>query len=233
MARAGWPCTASTARIALELAKEDPAYEDIASKFWEHFLYIADAMNNSARRRGLVERRGRVLLRRSPLPNGESSPLKIRSMVGLIPLFAVETLEPKLVAKLSGFQAPTGVVRGNAARPYHANVACMRPTRALDEPHLLDCWAEQLMTPGAQVSCSTRTNSCHPYGIRALSHAHKGHPYVLPLSTAGEYRVAMSHANRPPASSAELELARPHLVPRELPPDRVTAEVPSLPGRRF
>ena len=52
--------------IALELAQEDPAYEDVASKFWEHFLYIAHAMNHRGRRRhGAVERGGRLLLRRA------------------------------------------------------------------------------------------------------------------------------------------------------------------------
>ena len=51
--------------IAMELASEDPCYEDVASKFWEHFLYIAKAINTSGQRRRHVERRGRLLLRRA------------------------------------------------------------------------------------------------------------------------------------------------------------------------
>ena len=72
------------------------AYEDVASKFWEHFLYIAHAMNN----RGndgieLWDEEDGFYYDVLHLPDGTRHPLKVRSMVGLIPLFAVETLEPE------------------------------------------------------------------------------------------------------------------------------------------
>ena len=94
--------------IALELAREDPAYEDVASKFWEHFLYIADAMNNMGERRqlDLWDEEDGFFYDVLHLPDGERMPLKVRSMVGLIPLFAVETLEPEMPRRAAGLQAP-------------------------------------------------------------------------------------------------------------------------------
>src|SRR5713226_4081582 len=91
--------------IAMELAKEDPSYEDVASKFWEHFLYIAHAMNN----RGddeirLWNEEDGFFYDVLHLPEGKPYPMKVRSMVGLIPLFAVETLEPELLEHLPDFK---------------------------------------------------------------------------------------------------------------------------------
>ena len=86
-------------------ATEIRAYEDVASKFWEHFLYIAQ--RDEQRCGGecpAVGRGGRLLLRRAAPPDGQRLPLRVRSMVGLIPLFAVETLEPELLDRLPGFK---------------------------------------------------------------------------------------------------------------------------------
>ena len=88
--------------IAMELARENSAYEDVASKFWEHFLYIANAINH------LGEDGDRLWNEEDGfyydvlcLPDGDGFPMKVRSMVGLIPLFAVETLEPEALRKMS------------------------------------------------------------------------------------------------------------------------------------
>src|SRR5262249_49161595 len=78
--------------ISVELAREDPAYEDVASKFWEHFLYIAHAMNNRAGDGvDLWDERDGFYYDVLHLPGRGHAPLRVRSMVGLIPLFAVET----------------------------------------------------------------------------------------------------------------------------------------------
>src|SRR6185503_14348941 len=88
--------------MALELASEDPAYEDVASKFFEHFVAIVDAMNAMGgggmwdEADGFYYDQLRV--------NGTHTPLKIRSIVGIIPLFAVEILEEAKFAKLEGFK---------------------------------------------------------------------------------------------------------------------------------
>ena len=91
--------------IALELAKEDPCYEDVASKFWEHFIYIAHAMNHRGQDgMGLWNEEDGFFYDVLQLPDGNQFPMKIRSMVGLIPLFAVETLEPEVLDKLPDFK---------------------------------------------------------------------------------------------------------------------------------
>ena len=92
--------------IALELARENRVYEDLATKFFEHFLYIAAALNNiGGVGHPALGRRGRVLLRRPALAEtARSSPLKVRSLVGLIPLLAVETIEPAVLEALPEFK---------------------------------------------------------------------------------------------------------------------------------
>ena len=85
-------------RIALELAQHNHVYEDIATKFFEHFLHIAEAMSNIGDGgAGLWDDDDKFFYDVLHLPDGRMTPLKVRSMVGLIPLFAVETLEPELL----------------------------------------------------------------------------------------------------------------------------------------
>jgi hypothetical protein len=103
----GWMAmyTLNLLAIALELAREDASYEDVASKFWEHFVYIAHAMNH----RGhdgieMWNEEDGFFYDVLDLSDGNHFPLKVRSMVGLIPLFAVETLEPQLLDRLPGFK---------------------------------------------------------------------------------------------------------------------------------
>src|SRR5215211_7101469 len=93
-------------RIALELALENPAYEDVASKFFEHFLYIARAMNNLIEAGlGLWNEEDGFFYDVLHRGSGEVTPLKVRSVVGLIPLLAVETIEPDLLERLPDFAA--------------------------------------------------------------------------------------------------------------------------------
>jgi hypothetical protein len=90
--------------IALELAKDDLAYEDVASKFFEHFVHIAHAMNDiGSDGRSLWDDEDGFYYDLLHLPNGDDHFMKIRSLVGLIPLFAVETLEPEVIDRLPGF----------------------------------------------------------------------------------------------------------------------------------
>jgi hypothetical protein len=90
--------------IAMELAGENPAYEDVASKFWEHFLYIAHAMATHGEDGGeLWDDADGFFYDVLHRPDGSRTPLKVRSLVGLVPLFAVETLEPETLARLPGF----------------------------------------------------------------------------------------------------------------------------------
>src|SRR5262249_48336147 len=92
-------------RIALELAGKNTIYEDIATKFFEHFLHIAEAMCGvCAGGAGLWDNEDEFYYDVLHLPDGTKTRLKVRSLVGLIPLLAVETIEPDLLAKRPDFK---------------------------------------------------------------------------------------------------------------------------------
>src|SRR5688572_25801307 len=97
-------CTTMLA-MALELAEFDPVYEDMASKFFEHFVAIADAMNTLGGSGLWDERDGFYYDKLNA--GGRDTPLRVRSMVGLIPLFAVEVLEEAKIERLPGFKKRT------------------------------------------------------------------------------------------------------------------------------
>jgi len=164
-------------RIAIELAEHNPVYENVATKFFEHFLHIAEAMTNMGGDEiGLWDEEDKFYYDELHLESGENIPLKVRSMVGLIPLFAVEVLNPETMEKLEGFsgrlqwfldyredlaklvshwevpgkgkQRLLSLLRG------HRMKALLR--RALDESEFLS-----------------------DHGVRALSKYHEEHPYVF------------------------------------------------------
>jgi hypothetical protein len=163
--------------IAMELAKDDPAYEDVASKFWEHFLYIANAMTHMGNDGvGMWHREDGFFYDVLRMPDGAHRALKIRSMVGLIPLFAVETLEPGLLAKLPGFKRRMEWFIQNR-KDLACNVASMH-VKGIDERRLL------AIVNGDQLRRILRyvldeNEFFSPYGIRALSRVHKDQPFVM------------------------------------------------------
>jgi hypothetical protein len=163
--------------IAMELARHNPAYEDVASKFWEHFLHIAHAMNNRGDEDiSLWDDEDGFYYDVLHLPTGEHKALKVRSMVGLIPLFAVETLEPDLLELLPGFRRRLEWFVDH--RPdLTANVACMKTTGHRDR-RLLSVVPEERLRAVLRVLLS-ENEFLSPYGIRALSMAHRDRPYVL------------------------------------------------------
>ena len=89
--------------IALELALENPVYEDMASKFFENFVAIIDAMNNLDGSKGFWDMEDGFYYDRLVSDN-HTEPLKVRSMVGLIPLYACLVLEDRVIQKLGGFR---------------------------------------------------------------------------------------------------------------------------------
>ena len=163
--------------IALELSREDRAYEDVASKFWEHFVYIAHAMSHRGRSgTGLWNEEDGFFYDVLRLPDGNHFPMKIRSMVGLIPLFAVETLEPDLLERLPGFKRRLEWFIEN--RPdLIGNVACMR-TPGMGERRLLSIANQDQLRQILKYMLDER-EFLSSYGIRALSQYHRDHPYRL------------------------------------------------------
>ncbi len=102
--------------MALELAEDDPAYEDIASKFFEHFVAIADAMNTLGGT-GLWDESDGFYYDQLHTPTASTLPLRVRSMVGLIPLFAVEVLDDEVIERLPGFAKRMRLVPREPAGP--------------------------------------------------------------------------------------------------------------------
>jgi hypothetical protein len=172
--------------IALELAQGDAAYEDVASKFWEHFIYIAHAMSRRGQDgTGLWNEEDGFFYDVLRLPDGSKFPMKIRSMVGLIPLFAVETLEQEVLDRHPGFKRRLEWFVEN--RPdLTENVACMmtegaghRRLLAIADPDQLRDILKYMLDEREFLS---------PYGIRALSQFHRDHPYTLNVNDM-EHRV--------------------------------------------
>ncbi len=172
--------------IAMELATQDPAYEDVASKFWEHFIYIAHAMNHLGRDgMGLWDSTDGFFYDVLKLPDGGYFPVKIRSMVGLIPLFAVETLEPGLMQRLPGFKRRMEWFIDN--RPdLTANVASMR-TSGMAERRLLSIVNAGQLRRILHIMLD-ENEFLSPHGIRALSLHHRDHPFVIAFD-GKEHRV--------------------------------------------
>jgi hypothetical protein len=163
--------------IAMELASIDPAYEDIASKFWEHFLYIANAMSN----RGdetlcLWDEADGFYYDVLHTSDGTRIPLKVRSMVGLVPLFAVETIGPRALHRLAAFRRRMDWFLEN--RPdLTRNVASMQAP-GLGSRLLMSVVDRDQLARILRLMLDER-EFLSPYGIRALSRVHKDRPYVL------------------------------------------------------
>jgi len=171
--------------MALELASENRAYEDVASKFFEHFVYICRAINNiGGEKIELWDREDGFFYDVLHLPNGETKHLKVRSMVGLIPLFAVETLESELIDSLPRFKHRMQWFMENRpdfsqhveTQSYEGGV---RRFLALVNRHRLRSVMRYMLDEDEFLS---------PHGIRALSRYHKNHPFVLNVM-GHEHRV--------------------------------------------
>jgi hypothetical protein len=172
--------------MAMELAQENPAYEDLASKFWEHFIYIAHAMGHQGDKGlDLWDEQDGFFYDCLRFDDGTRFPLKVRSMVGLIPLFAVETLEPEMLDRLPGFKRRLEWFIEHR-HDLTDNVACMR-TPGRGERRLLSVVTAERLQRVLRYMLDEQ-EFLSPYGIRALSRYHKDRPYLLPVD-GHEHRV--------------------------------------------
>jgi len=166
-------------RIALELARTNPVYEDIATKFFEHFLYIAAALTNlGGDGIDLWDEQDEFYYDVLHLPDGHSERMRVRSMVGLIPLYAVEVLEPELLERVPGFRERLEwflAYRPDLARlvsRWHEGGRGDRRLLSLLRGHRMKCLLRRMLD---------ETEFLSAHGVRALSRYHHDRPYELRL----------------------------------------------------
>ena len=163
-------------RIALELSQSNPVYQDVATKFFEHFLFIAAAMTNiGGEGISLWDDADEFFYDVLCTPHGYK-PLKVRSMVGLAPLFAVEVLDTALLRKVPEFAQRLEWFLGY--RPDLAGLVSRWKEQGMRETHLLS------LLRGHRMKCLLRrmldeTEFLSDYGVRALSKFHDAHPYCF------------------------------------------------------
>jgi hypothetical protein len=172
-------------RTALELARENPVYENIATKFFEHFLGIAAAMNNAGGRGiGLWDEADEFFYDVLHTPGNRYLPLRVRSLVGLMPMLAVEVLEPALLEAMPGFRERLEWYLRNrpdlAGLISHWEVPGIGNRRliALTRGHRMKCLLRRMLDPAEFLS---------DYGVRSMSKFHEKNPYIIEVR--GEQKV--------------------------------------------
>jgi hypothetical protein len=162
--------------MAMELALEDPAYEDVASKFFEHFVYIAQAMNDMGGAGiGLWDDEDGFYYDVLHL-GGKRLPMKVRSMVGLVPLFASETFEPEELARFPGFsRRMQWFLDHHPDLGEHVDMSQRTPRGT----RLLLTIANRKKLERIYRYVFDENEFLSPYGVRALSKYHGDHPFVV------------------------------------------------------
>ncbi len=160
--------------MALELASEDPAYEDLASKFFEHFIAIADAMNHLGGSGLWSDDEGFYYDQLHV--DGQHIPLRVRSMVGVLPLIAVEVLEEENFAHLEGFKRRMNWFLTNRT-DVTRDIACMRPRDRDGRSRRLLAIPTRERLERVLRYVLDESEFLAPNGLRSVSRAHREHPY--------------------------------------------------------
>jgi hypothetical protein len=173
-------------QIAAELAMSDPEYAEMGIKFVEHYMWIASAMVHLGDDVGMWDEEDGFFYDVLRLPNGQAQHLKVRSMVGLLPLCAATVFDgaalakyPEMAERLTSFLRARPEIRAAIHDPGKVGVAGRRLASILDETKLRRVLAKML----------DENEFLSPYGIRSLSRYHAEHPYVITVG-GQEFRVA-------------------------------------------
>lgn len=173
----------SMLNIALELAKHRRIYEDIASKFFEHFVLISDAMTykkSEDKTASLWNEEDGFYYDAISWGGPSSQQLPVRSLVGLIPLYAVLTLEPELINKFPSFKKRMNWFIKNREDMSERNIASMAKKGRGDRILLSLVSKDRLVRILQKMLDEAEFLSEH--GIRSLSKFHKDHPYSMDVN---------------------------------------------------
>jgi hypothetical protein len=171
--------------MALKLAERDPVYEDVASKFFEHFVAIADAINTLGGH-GLWNEEDGFYYDQVRTTGGETIPLKVRSVVGVIPLFAAEILEQSVIDRLPGFRRRMEWFLNNRRDLYHT-ISLMEMREVNGHSHRLLAIPTRARLQRVLTRLLDEREFLSPFGIRSVSAMYGEHPYQLELD--GEEHV--------------------------------------------
>ncbi len=165
--------------IAGELAMEDLAYEDVASKFFEHFIYIVHAMNHMGGQGiQLWDEEDGFYYDVLHLPDGRHYPIKVRSMVGLIPLLAVTIVESERIQKTPGFtRRMQWFLDNNPDAPHHIEMS----QRSQQGVRRLLSIVNRGQLQRVLRCVLDESEFLSPHGIRSMSKFHREHPYIVHL----------------------------------------------------
>jgi hypothetical protein len=164
-------------RMAMELAKTNPVYQEMASKFFEHFLYIADSMTRGGDGQfNLWDEEDGFYYDVLHTPDGVRTKLKVRSIVGLIPLFAVEVVEQGILDALPEFTARATWLLSN--RPYLAQLVARWEEPGRNTRHMVGLLRRQRLTR-ILTRMLDETEFLAEHGVRGMSRYHLEHPYVF------------------------------------------------------
>ncbi|PYM99634.1 MAG: glucosidase, partial [Candidatus Rokuibacteriota bacterium] len=171
--------------IALELARDDPAYEDVASKFFEHFVYIAHAMHDLGGEGLSLWDEQDGFFYDVLHTDGQHARIKVRSLVGLIPLLAVQAIEPEIVDKLPGFKRRMQWFIDNHPELSEHVEEMTQPNGCVRR--LLSIVSREQLPRVLRIMLD-EAEFLGPHGIRAVSRCHRDHPYVLRIDGM-EHRI--------------------------------------------
>lgn len=162
-------------RISMELAQYNPIYEDMAIKFFEHYLYIAEAMENIGEtKNGLWNDEDGFFYDLLQLNNGDSVPLKLRSIVGLIPLFAVEIVEHSMLLKLPNFLDRMQWILKN--KPHLADLVSHWEVEGKDGKHMMSILRKNRLKRVLNRMVD-ENEFLSDYGIRSMSKVYENEPF--------------------------------------------------------
>jgi len=162
-------------RIALELAQSNSVYEELASKFFDHYLRIAHAINGDEKQTGLWDPKDGFFYDRLDFPDGKTSPIKVRSLVGLMPMIAASTIEDDVYREFPNFARRMN--RQIEQAPETSSRMASIQTKGVNNRHLLSFLKESRLRQ-VLTYLLDENEFLSPYGIRSLSKVHQSKPYT-------------------------------------------------------